>query len=84
VDENGEICSDGREKWKRRDKGQTKSQMRKVRKAPTGIEPIAVYRGGNCTRRERERCRGRVYQGGRRRRTERGRGKRGRKEREGN
>ena len=25
---------------------QTKSQMRKVRKAPTGIEPIAVYRGG--------------------------------------
>ena len=25
---------------------QTKSQMRKEEKAPTGIEPIAVYRGG--------------------------------------
>jgi hypothetical protein len=60
--------------------------MRKLRKAPTGIEPIAVSRRwgrGEVAQGEREMGRGRVDQGGRRRRSERGRRERGREEREG-
>ena len=66
---------------------QTKSQMRKEEKAPTGIEPIAVYRGGGegagrGGMAEGERWSGgRVHQGGRRRtEREKGKGREGKRE----